>query len=322
MKASVKTALLMGVALIALSACSSGKGPGELGTKNDIVVRNHGEPRDTAPAGDFTSSVETAAAVPPAEVAQGEPVPAPVATGAEAQAVAAQSAPVGSTTVAPINDGTPSVATAPVQQNVAAETPVPVTPVTAQSPAPQAEVTNSPSSLPSEPYATPRASDPVASVSTTNTAVPAAAVAAPVAQQTYPASGAPVGEPIARPQDTVSPVVPVVPPAPAVPAQQVAAQTPPPVAVPKNPNASFYDYLEAGQTKQSSGIATSTATATTSGDVSKVKAVLAAKGLYAGSQNDAVDSEFLNALAKYQGENGLPMGGVNAETKQHLGIAQ
>lgn len=310
MKASVKTALLLSVAVIAVSACSSSKGPGELGNKNDIVVRNYGEPRDTAPAtaGDFSSTVETAAAVPPAEVGAGEPV-APVdgstvATQEQAQAVAEQSAPVPPTTSAPMNDGTPVAATAPAQQSTA-ETPVPAEPVTQ---------TASPQQLQSEPYQTPRVQ--AGDVST----APAVVANAPAAQ------------PVAQPYVSAPETIPLDPseqpfiqqaPQPVAQPQSAHVQEPAAIAVPKNPNGSFYEYMKAGQSSgvTASGSATTSAIAA-SGDVAKVKAALAAKGLYSGVQNDVIDSEFLNALSKYQGENGLPMGSVNAQTKQHLGITQ
>lgn len=298
MTTSAKTVLMMGVAVLALSACSNSKGPGELGNKNDIVVRNHGEAREAAPAGDFSSTVETAAAVPAAEVGQGEPLGAidgaPVATQAQAQAVAEQSAPVPPTTSAPMNDGTPSAAVAPVQQS-AAETPIPTEPVT-QTAAPV---------LQSEPYETPRVQAQVQAQSPAVAAAPA-----------QPYVSVPEGQPIAQPATT--PAAQQAQPAP----QPAPVQQPAAVAVPRNPNGSFYDYMKAGQTTGATSASTTSAAVTASGDVSKVKAALAAKGLYSGAQSDAVDSEFLNALAKYQGENGLPMGGVNAQTKQHLGIAQ
>lgn len=62
-----KSLLLIGVAAISLSACSGDKGPGEIGTKDDIVVINKGLPgakTAMSPEGDFSASVEQAQAVP------------------------------------------------------------------------------------------------------------------------------------------------------------------------------------------------------------------------------------------------------------------
>ena len=80
-----RSSLLLGVAVLSLAACSSSKGPGDLGSKDDIVVRNNGMPQakqqaaDAAPAatqgGDFSSTVEQAEAHPMPEVATAEPLP-------------------------------------------------------------------------------------------------------------------------------------------------------------------------------------------------------------------------------------------------------
>lgn len=48
---SFKGFLLTGTAILALVACSSDKGPGEIGTVDDIVVRNHGEKVAVPPPG-------------------------------------------------------------------------------------------------------------------------------------------------------------------------------------------------------------------------------------------------------------------------------
>lgn len=75
---------MVGIALLALNACSSDKGPGAIGSKDDIVVRNNGMPQaaqaevSPVPAGaDFTSTTEQAAAIPPPEVAPAESLPEP-----------------------------------------------------------------------------------------------------------------------------------------------------------------------------------------------------------------------------------------------------
>ncbi len=56
--------------------------------------------------------------------------------------------------------------------------------------------------------------------------------------------------------------------------------------------------------------------------VRAVQAALAVKGAYTGPQTGIIDADFLNALTKYQGANGLPMGGVNEATLRHLGIIE
>ena len=78
----VRSSLLLGVAVLSLAACSSSKGPGEIGSKDDIVVRNNGLPQpkqaEAAPAtqgGDFSSTVEQGEAIPAPEVASAQPLP-------------------------------------------------------------------------------------------------------------------------------------------------------------------------------------------------------------------------------------------------------
>lgn len=56
--------------------------------------------------------------------------------------------------------------------------------------------------------------------------------------------------------------------------------------------------------------------------IRSAQAALAAKGGYTGPQSGAVDAEFLNALTKYQGANGLPMGGLNEPTLKALGVIE
>lgn len=71
--------LLLGVATLSLVACAGDKGPGEIGSKDDIVVVNKGIPgsQAIAPAAegeDFTTIIEQAEAVPAAQVSPAEPL--------------------------------------------------------------------------------------------------------------------------------------------------------------------------------------------------------------------------------------------------------
>lgn len=92
--------LLASVAVLALPSCSSAKGPGEIGTTNDIVVRNYGDaPAQpsaatlTAPEGSAEAMLQQEAGTPPDMMAArtGDAVPADVAAQAQqAQDQAAQ----------------------------------------------------------------------------------------------------------------------------------------------------------------------------------------------------------------------------------------
>ncbi|MFA7456963.1 MAG: peptidoglycan-binding protein, partial [Micavibrio sp.] len=53
-----------------------------------------------------------------------------------------------------------------------------------------------------------------------------------------------------------------------------------------------------------------------------LQAALKARGAYAGPENGAIDASLLNALTVYQGQNRLPVGGINMDTLRHLGIVQ
>ena len=89
--------LLLGTAILALNACGT-KGPGDIGSKDDIVVKNNGLPQAQQQAAikaegeDFTSTVEQAEAIPVAEVASAEPLPdtSPTLEAAVAQHAAAK----------------------------------------------------------------------------------------------------------------------------------------------------------------------------------------------------------------------------------------
>jgi len=65
-------------ALLLMTGCSDSKGPGALGSKEDIVIRNNGLPGAAQQnAGDFSSTIEQAQAMPAPEVAEPESLPPP-----------------------------------------------------------------------------------------------------------------------------------------------------------------------------------------------------------------------------------------------------
>lgn len=307
-----KTILLLGTAVLALSACSSDKGPGKLGTKNDIVVKNNGMPSAAptqveaakAPGEAFSSTVEQAAANPAPEVAAAEPVPAP-----DAAQTAAATAPFATDPSMP--DNSPAMQTAIAQQQ-AANAPLPSTtganPVD-ESTAPPSETNPIDAMAPTQPVnaaVTPPPSVPV----------PTPAPAAAPASSVYPAA-----DYAATPAPTPAPSAVYVPPAAAVPST---------VPYPLDKNAPYSPKAIAAAQAAAGIASTTTPAAPVAGtpsltDATTIRAAqtaLAAKAGYTGPQTGAIDAEFLNALVKYQNANNLPVGGVNAETLKSLGVTQ
>ncbi len=337
-----KSSLLLGVAVLALNACSSSKGPGALGTKDDIIVRNNGLPGATAPIppsaeGEITSTVETAEAIPAAPVEQGQPLAMPEdqplpsadpAVDAAAQKVAESRAPVPSTTTTPINDGTPT-STAPETQTVPADIVAPEPVAATNNVTPPASTP--PAGTPIVPQDAPASAVSALNAQTVNQAVPAptsssvypasdyAAGQQPVAPTTAPATSAPVGasEPA------------VVQPAPSAPAQGQYTYKPAPAGstYKADPNAPYSPSAVVGANVES---AAPTAPAPESAAsplndpavIKSAQAALKLKGAYTGPETGKIDAAFLNALSKYQGDNKLPQGGLNIDTLRHLGVVQ
>lgn len=301
---TLKPALLLGVAVLSLAACSSSKGPGEIGSKNDIVVRNNGLPQakqaEAAPAaqgGDFSSTVEQAEAMPAPEVAAAEPLPDN--SPAMKQAVAAQDAATAPLPSTPTSDATNSVVPADTETKPI-DAVAPTSPVTDTTTPPPADAAT-PAVIPPTPESAPSATGAIYP----STDYPAAQTATPV-----PAPAA----------------------APAVAATSSA--TPGPSAVPAgvkyplDPNAPFSPKAVAAAAAAQGAIAATTPTPSSTGDVSNpatikaAQAALKAKGGYAGAETGEIDAAFLNALIMYQSQNNLPQGGLNEATLRSLGVVQ
>ncbi len=138
-----KSILLTGLSVLALGACSSDKGPGDLGSKDDIVVRNNGMPGAQQQAAkaegeDFTSTVEQAEAAPAPEVTSAEPLPDN--SPATKEAVEQQQA-----TNAPLQS-TPATTTAPAATEPAPAV-IPPTPQSAPSATAPAPVAQAPAQV-------------------------------------------------------------------------------------------------------------------------------------------------------------------------------
>lgn len=312
-----KSALLLGAAVAVLSACSGTKGPGEIGSKNDIIVRNNGLPGDKSqkvapPDADFSSTVEQAEAVPAPSVESAQPLPdTSPAVEAAAQQVADAKAPVPSTaTTTPVS--TPSTEGNRIDQVVPA---TPVQDASTMAPPAQSAAVATPvapaasaEQIPVQPYTPPTATPPAAAAAEIPVAATAPSSAYPAADYAAPAAPAPTAPA----------------PAPATPSEHAYVPLPSGSAYPLDPNAPYSPKAVAA-----SGVAASpSAQAPVSGGMNSpdtiraAQTALKAKGAYGGAVTGTSDAAFLNALTIYQAQNNLPVGGLNAETLTNLGIAQ
>lgn len=311
-----RSSLLLGVAVLSLAACSSSKGPGELGSKNDIVVRNNGLPQakqqaaEAAPAatqgGDFSSTVEQAEAHPMPEVAAAEPLPdnSP-AMEAAVKAQQEANAPLPSTAT---DESTNSAIPADPNTNPI-DAVAPTTPVTESVAPPVADVATAaepaPAVIPPMPESAPSVTDDV--YPATDSLQAATQVPAPVEQ---PAAAAPAPYtpgPSAVPAGVKYPLDPNAPYSPKAVAEAAAAAN---ADAPAMPAASSAAPMPA------------TANINDPAVVRAAQAALKAKGAYNGAETGEVDAAFLNALILYQGKNNLPQGGLNEATLKQLGVFQ
>lgn len=298
-----KTALMLGVAIIALSACSGTRGPGAIGTKDDIKVTSKGMPGEKGmapppPAGDFSSTVEQAEAVPAPDVAQAEPLPdnSPAMQQAVEQQDAASAMP-SPAAVSPADTSTASPSeTRPIDAVAPAE------PVTNAAVAPPASMP-APATVPETPVASTQPSSvyPAADYANAQPApapVPTDASERAAAPSPYAYVPAPTGY---QPQDPNAPYSPKA-------AAEAAART--------------------ADTSSAPGTVepiTSSAGAINYSDPSVIRSAQAAlktKVGYRGLESGEIDATFLNALSVYQAQNGLPQGGLNEATLRSLGVIQ
>lgn len=300
MKVLPKALLLAGVATLSLSACSGDKGPGEIGSKDDIVVVNKGMPGAQAAVKaegeDFTSTVEQAEAIPTPEVAPAEHL-APET--ADAQAPVAQEVAQAVPSDAQLATSEPAVQEPAVQE--VAE-PAPAT-------------TAAPDSAPA-PVPTPAAAP-----------VPAATSAAPATESAASPAVAPTSAPVATPAPTPTAAVPAA--APVAAAAKVEPVKPADVKnipYPLDPNAPY-------SPKAMAAAAAAAGTPVTPPEISpsginlndpaiirSVQAKLAEKKLFVGPQTGMMSADLMNGIAQYQVQNNLAIGPLNEETLKHLGV--
>ncbi len=316
MTRSMKSLFLITAAATVLSACSGSKGPGELGSKDDIVVRNKGIAAAQPPAGDFSTTVEQGEAVPAPVVAAAEPVAPP----AGQEFAAAQQQPLPNTS--------PAMEQA-VKQHAESQAPLPSAATPVDAPRTDA-MANKPidAVAPAQPVNAPAPAAPV--TQSVQPAVPAQQYVA-TQQNMAPATPAPVAQPQIQPQAAAPVPVPAPVPAP-TPAPAAATNVPYPLDAnaPYSPKAIADAQAKAAVTASAPVAPTvpGAPPAAPSMDLSdpamvrSVQAALASKAAYVGPQTGIIDADLLNALTKYQGANGLPMGGLNEPTLRHLGIIE
>lgn len=329
-----KTSLLLGVAVLALTACGGSKGPGALGTKDDIVVRNNGLPGATAPVPPSAEGeLAQVEAAPTPEVAgaplemPGESQPLPNTDPAVEQAVQQVEearAPIAPTTTTPMSDAT-TASTAPATASVPAD-------VVAPEPVAQAAAVEPP---PAEPTASGPVNTVQAGTSVDNTYVPSDAPASAVSALNARRMGEQTAAPTPAPVSTSAPVAsepPVVQAPVEVPVgESVAPQAPAGATSPVYPAADYpaqapvQTQVQAQAQVQPAPAPAAPTPAINFADPQVVKTVQAAlkiKGVYKGKEDGVVNTQYLNALSKYQGDNKLPQGGLNIETLRHLGAVQ
>ena len=291
MKNSLKSVLFLSVAVLSLGACSSDKGPGAIGSKNDIVVLNKGiagakmpEPFTADAANgpkidgeDFSATVEQAEAAPVADVTEPEAVAAPV----EELPQTADAIPEQQVQVAvPAESPEPQKTQETMEQSVV------------ESPAPENTTTATQESIyPAEDY-------PKEEIQQ--------------AEQTQPA-----------PEPTPAPIV-----AQPEPAAPLTAPTPSNVPYPLDPNAPYSPKAVAAAAA-AAGTPVTTPALSPSGInlndpaiIRSVQAALAAKTLYVGPQTGIMDANLMNSIVRYQTENKLAAGVLNEETLKHMGIIE
>ncbi len=317
-----KELLLVGTALIALSACASEKGPGPIGTKADIVVRNAGipgqQPPTVTPAPAEQAVVEQGTAEPVAAVSSAplsaSPEPAP---GASSTPENIPAAPESHTAAIPA-DAPPRVSalTTPMADSGSAPTPatgpeiLPPPASDTQAAAPVVEPVATPPAPAVAPAPAPVAAAPIAAVPASQPA-PAPApepVSAPAPSSVYPASDYPAA-PETVPEPTLAPQIaaPVAQPIPApVPAPVAAAPAFSPAKGPVLPQ----------QAAPSPVLLNDPAV------IRSAQAALKDKGFYQGTTTGELDAETLNALTRFQATNGLGMGGINEDTLRSLGVIE
>lgn len=297
-----KILLLSGVALMSLSACAGDRGPGEIGTKDDISVVNHGiksapvnqtavqgadvlSAPATAQAGDFSATTEQAEAAPAPAVEKAEPVMTPEA--------APESAPA----VVPEMAQDPAMAASEPVAEAATSAPTPTA-------APASSV------YPAQDYAQAQAqkADMAQQLGTVS--------------QSAPQPAAPVSAPAPRMVPIEPDRVTDIP----YPLDKNAAYSPKAIEAARAQAAAQMQTPVAPQMAQAEPQTTPAQAPTSLKDPVVIQAVqkaLAAKAGYTGSANGVMDTDLLNAIIRYQAVNNLPItGGLNMETLKALGVVQ
>lgn len=207
-----KTILMAGVAIAALTACSSDRGPGAIGSTNDIIVRNAGEPKAPPPKPLEVPVVTATDAVPTDGVTA---APAPVVEAA----ATVPSEPPTATTAAPAPVAAASEVVAAPAVTAPAAAPAPTTTSSSIDPVTEVAVANPSPAVPEAVPVVKADAAPMKNIPMTSTETPASVTtpaAAPTAATPVETNAAPA---------TAQPVEPAVPAASAAPSVEMTMAT-------------------------------------------------------------------------------------------------
>lgn len=346
--------LLMGSALFALAACGSSKGPGEIGSHEDIVIRNAGDP-EPAPMAKAEEAVDPVIAQhqQAVEAAQteiddmaakdkddtpvpGDPIEAPVAAASDAAPDGANVLSSGSKAMDSAEESASAAETSMMEAEKVAVTTQPAvdvpeqtamqepiyaqTQMEAEAQAQTSEAAAAPMkravmASPDEPETILEPID--VSQETVSAEMVETPAAEPMAESATPSA---VAAPTPEPEPEANPVVSAPAPAPA-PLPTPVYEGDPAVS---NPEMMAAQAAPATTTAQASAKSTVTSSGLiaqpSKGLIAALQKALNDKGYYFGAMDGNLGAETLNALHLYQSAHGLSDYGMTVETLEKLGV--
>ncbi|MCB1529911.1 MAG: peptidoglycan-binding protein [Rhodospirillales bacterium] len=339
-----KSVMLAGTAVLALSACSSNRGPGEIGSRDDIIIRNMGDEKAPPPAPVSAPEISRIEEAAPAEetasdmAAETAPdfVPAPPDESA-AQMTEQEEPPAGEVEDSVEDDvdvreqvipREPEPDVVPEESSEAAG---PMGTVEMRAPSPVAGASDPASPVPAAPPENvPDAPDLVdlsevdMAVLPTKTPQEIMDVQEALKEQGF-YEGAPDGKVDAKTLNSLMRYKaskgalpagnkPLPAPLPVSQETQEAVEEPPVAAAPTASRpvaASMPTVFKAGAVRMNDPAL-----------IRAAQTALTAKGFYDGSVTGEMDTALLNALSRYQSANLLAPGGLNEETLKSLGVME
>ncbi len=306
--------LLIGSAVLALAACGSSKGPGDIGSRGDIVIRNAGDPEPAAMAASGEAPVDPVIAQHAQAVENAQPVidemaakdpdntPVPgdqieepkAEMSAEAESAAPSDSEVlaaGSKSMEPVADEAEAMVSEEVAETVVEETITEAEEVVAQ-PMKRTSMVQPDAETILEPIDT-QAHD---------TAMASEEIAEPVMEEATAVTTAAAPEPEAMPEaELPKPVYEGDPAVSDVQAMEVEAE-------------------QAETYTPSTGVTSGLIAHPSKGLISALQKALNGKGYYFGAMDGNLGAETLNALHLYQSAHGMSDYGMTVETLEKLGV--